>query len=337
MGACACGKRWREVKPLACAVLVGGAAVVSSVPSEAQGWRPEKAVELIASSAPGGSSDKTARNIQKIMQQEKLVTVPINVANKPGGNQTLARAYLSQHPGDAHYFDIGNPTLIANHIMGVSTQHYSDFTPVALLLNEYTVFTVRADSPIRNARDLIDRLKQDPESVGVGISNRGGANHVTLSLAAKSAGVEPKRLKVVVFKSNAESITAVLGGHLQMVASTVTPVMGQVQAGKARIIAVGAPRRMGGALADVPTLREYGIPTAQFNWRAIVGPKGLTPAQITFWEGVLAKVVTTDDWKKDLEAQYWEGNFLTSREFGKFLETEYNETKAIMTELGLAK
>lgn len=162
-------------------------------------------------------------------------------------------------------------------------------------------------------------------------------NHVTLSLAAKSAGVEPKRLKVVVFKSNAESITAVLGGHLQMVASTVTPVMGQVQAGKARIIAVGAPRRMGGALADVPTLREYGIPTAQFNWRAIVGPKGLTPAQITFWEGVLAKVVTTDDWKKDLEAQYWEGNFLTSREFGKFLETEYNETKAIMTELGLAK
>lgn len=59
-------------------------------------------------------------------------------------------------------------------------------------------------------------------------------NHVTLSLAAKSAGVEPKRLKVVVFKSNAESITAVLGGHLQMVASTVTPVMGQVQAGKAR-------------------------------------------------------------------------------------------------------
>lgn len=63
----------------------------------------------------------------------------------------------------------------------------------------------------------------------------------------------------------------------------------------------------------------------------------MTPAQITFWEGVLAKVVTTDDWKKDLEAQYWEGNFLTSREFGKFLETEYNETKAIMTELGLAK
>lgn len=305
--------------------------------AQPSGWHPEKAVELIASSAPGGSNDKTARNIQKIIQEENLLTVPVNVVNKPGGNQTLARAYLNQHAGDAHYFDIGNPTLIANHIMGVSTQHYSDFTPVALLLNEYTVFTVRADSPIKNARDLVDRLKQDPESVGVGVSNRGGTNHVTLSLAARSAGIDPKRLKVVVFKSNAESITAVLGGHLQMVASTVTPVMGQVQAGKARIIAVGAPRRMGGALAGVPTLREQGIPAAQSNWRGIVGPKGLAPVQVAFWEQVLARIVATDDWKKDLEAQYWEGNFMNSREFGKFLEAEYNQTRAIMTDLGLAK
>src|SRR4051812_23553931 len=156
-------------------------------------WQPTKAVELIASSAPGGSNDKTARVIQKILQDDKLVAVPVSVVNKPGGNQTLARAYLSQHPGDAHYFDIANPTLISNHIAGVSTQHYRDLTPIALLLNEYTVFTVRADSPIHNARDLVSRIKQDPESVVVGISNRGGTNHLTLSLMAKSAGLDPKR------------------------------------------------------------------------------------------------------------------------------------------------
>ena len=320
-----------------CALALALCVLVMEARAQPAGWRPERAVELIASSAPGGSNDKTARNIQKIMQNEKLVTVPINVVNKPGGNQTLARAYLNQHAADAHYFDIGNPTLLANHIMGVSPQHHTDFTPIALLLNEYTVFTVKADSPIRNARDLIDRLKQDPESVGVGISNRGGTNHVTLSLAAKLAGVDPRRLKVVVFKSNSESMTAVLGGHLQMVASTITAVIGQVQAGKARIVAVGAPRRMGGVLAEVPTLREQGIDVVQSNWRAIVGPKGLNTAQIAFWEGVLAKVVATEDWKKDLDGQYWEGNFLTSKEFSKFLEAEYNETKAIMTDLGLAK
>ncbi len=305
--------------------------------AQTAGWRPEKVVELIASSAPGGSNDRSARAIQKILQDEKLLPVPVNVVNKPGGNQTLARAYLNQHPGDAHYFDIGNPTLIANHIAGLTTQHYSEFTPVALLLNEYTAFTVRADSPIRDARDLVARIRQDPESVAVGISNRGGTNHLTVSLLAKSAGVDPRRLKVVVFKSNSESMTAVLGGHINLVASTVTPVIGQVQGGNARMIAIGAPRRMGGALAAVATLREQGFDVSLSNWRAIVGPKGLSPPQVAFWENALAKVVATEEWKKDLEAQYWEGNFLRNREFVSYLENEYRVTKAIMSELGLAK
>lgn len=300
-------------------------------------WRPEKPVELIASSAAGGSSDRTARAIQKLLQEEKLVPVPVSVVNKPGGNQTLARAYLNQHPADAHYFDVGNPTLISNHIAGLTPQHYSDFTPVALLLNEYTAFTVRADSPLRNARDLAAQLKQDPESIAIGISNRGGTNHLTLSLLAKAAGVDPRRLKVVVFKSNSESMTAVLGGHVQLVASTVTPVIAQVRSGTARMLALGAPQRMAGALADVPTLREQGFDVSLSNWRAIVGPKGLAPAQVTFWENALAKLVATDDWKKDLEAQYWEGNFLRSREFLSYLDNEYKATKAIMSDLGLAK
>jgi len=300
-------------------------------------WRPDKAVELITPSAAGGSNDKVARTLQKIMQNDKLVPVPVSVVNKPGGNQTLSRIYLNTHPGDAHYFDIGNPTLIANHVMGVSTQHYRDFTPIALLINEYTVFTVKADSPIRTVKDLMERLKKDPESMPVGVSNLGGTNHMTLALAAKSAGVDVKRLKVVVFKSNSESITAVLGGHLQMVSASIPSVLSQVLAGNARIIAVGAPRRMAGALGEVPTLRESGINITTSNWRAIIGPKGLGAAQIAYWEGVLAKAVASEEWKKQLETDHWEGNFLGSREFGKFLEAEYAEAKAVMTDLGLAK
>lgn len=319
----------------ACALWLAGACVEDGHAQPA--WRPDKAVELITPSAAGGSNDKVARTLQKIMQNEKLVPVPVNVVNKPGGNQTLSRAYLNTHPGDAHYFDIGNPTLIANHIMGVSTQHHRDFTPIAFLINEYTVFTVKADSPIKTVKDLIERLKKDPESVAVGVSNLGGTNHMTLALAARSAGVDVKRLKVVVFKSNSESITAVLGGHLQMVSASVPSVIGQVLAGTARIIAVGAPRRMAGALAEVPTLRESGINITTSNWRAIIGPKGLGAAQIAYWESVLAKAVASEEWKKQLETDHWEGNFLDSREFGRFLDAEYAEIRAVMTDLGLAK
>jgi len=275
--------------------------------------------------------------VQKIVQGEKLASVPVNTVNRVGGNQTLSRVYVNQHPGDAHFLHVDNPTVIANHITGITPLHHGDFSPIALLVSEYTVFTVKPDSPLRNARDLVEQLKKDPDSVGVGVSNRGGTNHLALSLLAKSAGVDPKKLKVIVFKSNTESATAVMGGHLQMSASAMTSIVSHVAAGRMRIIAVGAPQRSTGLLAGVPTLREQGYDISLANWRAISGPKGLTPAQIAYWEDALAKVVATDDWRKALEAQYWDPSFLGSQAFARYLDNEYAVTKTLLTELGLAK
>jgi len=300
-------------------------------------WQPSRNVEIVVPTAAGGSNDVIARVVQKIVQGEKLASVPVNTVNRVGGNQTLSRVYVNQHPGDAHFLHVDNPTVIANHITGITPLHHGDFSPIALLVSEYTVFTVKPDSPLRNARDLVEQLKKDPESVGVGVSNRGGTNHLALSLLAKSAGIDPKRLKVIVFKSNTESATAVMGGHLQMSASAMTSIVSHVAAGRMRIIAVGAPQRSTGLLANVPTLREQGYDISLANWRAISGPRGLTPAQIAYWEDTLAKVVATNDWKRALEAQYWDPSFLRSQEFAKYLDNEYAVTKALLTELGLTK
>ena len=87
----------------------------------------------------------------------------------------------------------------------------------------------------------------------------------------------------------------------------------------------------------MPTLREQGYDVSLSNWRAIIGPRGLSAAQVVYWEGALAKVVATEEWKMVLEQQFWDGNFLRSREFGKYMENEYAQTKVIMTELGLVK
>jgi putative tricarboxylic transport membrane protein len=301
----------------------------------AQSWKPEKAVEVVVSSAPGGSNDRVARIIQKIVQEQKLVGMPVAVLNKPGGNQTISRAYINQNPGDGHYLDIGNPTLISNQVAG--RQQYGDFTPVALMINEFTALSVSADSPFKNARDLIAQLRKDPGSVAIGVSNLGGTNHLALSLLAKAGGVDVKRLKVVVFKTNAEGLTALLGGHIQLVSSAVATAIGRMRDGKVRIISVSAPQRMGGDLAQVPTLREQGYDVSLSNWRAIIGPKGLSASRVAYWEDVLAKVVATEEWKAVLEKQFWDGNFLRSREFAKYMDHEYAQTRVIMTELGLAK
>ena len=316
-------------------VVAGIVLATVSAASVAQSWKPEKTVEVVVSSAPGGSNDRVARMIQKIVQEQKLIPVPITVLNKPGGNQTISRAYINQFPGDAHYLEIGNPTLIANTITGL--QLFTDFTPIVLMINEFTAFTVRADSPLRNAQDLVAQQRKDPESVSIGVSNRGGTNHLALSLLAKAGGVDVRRLKVVVFKTNAEGLTAILGGHIQLVASAVGTVMGQVRSGKTKIISIGAPQRLGGDLTQVPTLREQGYDISLSNWRAIIGPKGLSAAQAAYWEEVLSRVVASEDWKSTIEQQFWDSNFLRGREFGKYMEQEYAQTKVIMTELGLGK
>lgn len=324
----------RSIPAIAAFVSAAFFALTAQV-SMAQAWKPEKAVEVVVSSAPGGSNDRVARIIQKIVQEQKLVATPVAVLNKPGGNQTISRAYINQNPGDAHYLEIGNPTLIANQVVG--RQQYTDFTPIALMINEFAAFTVRTDSPFKNAQDLIAQLRKDPGSVAIGVSNLGGTNHLTLSLLAKAGGVDIKRLRVVVFKTNAEGLTALLGGHIHLVVSAVATAIGQMRDGKAKIISVSSPQRLGGDLAQVPTLREQGYDVSLSNWRAIIGPKGLTAAQIGYWEGVMGKVVATAEWKTTLEQQFWDGNFLRSNEFAKYMDNEYAQTRPVMLELGLSK
>lgn len=321
----------------AAAITAGIVLAATANAAAAQSWKPEKSVEIVVSSSPGGSNDRVARTIQRIAQDLKLVPVPVTVQNRPGGNQTISRTYINQNPGDGHFLDIGNPTLIGNHITGVTQQHHKDFTPIALMVNEFTAFSVRADSPITNAKDLVEQLRKDPESISIGVSNRGGTNHLALSMLAKAGGADVKRLKVVVFKTNAEGLTALMGGHIQLVASAVGTGVGQMRGGKTRIISVSAPQRMGGVVAEVPTLREQGYDVSLSNWRAIIGPRGLNGAQVAYWEDVLAKVVATDEWKGVLEKFYWDGNFLRSKEFSAYMDTEYKNTRTIMMELGLAK
>ncbi|MBM3356507.1 MAG: tripartite tricarboxylate transporter substrate binding protein [Betaproteobacteria bacterium] len=305
--------------------------------AQAQSWRPNKPVELIAASGPGGNTDRLARTIQRIMQDEKLVSTPVNVVNKAGGNQTVARSYLNQYTGDGHYVELGNPTLIANHVMGITQQHYGDFTPIALLLDEYTVFSMRADAPLKTGTELMQRLAQQPDSLSVGLTTRGGANHVALLLAARATGVDVKRLKVVSFKSNAESMTALLGGHIDLVASSVSPALPHFQQGRTRIVAISAPKRMGGALAQVPTWTEQKIAAVNSNWRAFVGPKGLQPAQTAYWEDLASRLAKSDAWKMELEKNFWEAHLLTGRALQDFLSAEYKEHKEVLGELGLAK
>lgn len=323
------------------AVALSIAALSSQTATEAFGqsnWRPEKAVEIIVPTAAGGINDQIARLMQKTLQDEKLVSVPVVIQNKPGGNQSLAVVYLSQRAPDPHYLLYATATVFTNQLAGLTQLSYTDLAPIALLMVDYSVISVGANSSIRTMRDLTDLLKADPGAVSFGMVSRGGPNHLALSQAVRSAGVDPRKLKTVVFKTNAESMMAIVGGHIQAVVSSVSAALPQAQAGQTRMLAVAAPQRMTGAIANVPTMREQGIDaTGISNWRAIFAAKGLASPQAAFWEEAMAKMVASDEWKKGMEATNMSRQFLRGREFAKYLDAEYHATRTTMADIGLAK
>jgi putative tricarboxylic transport membrane protein len=322
--------------PLATASMVVWA-LAGSVVHAQPAWKPDKSVEIIIGTTPGGPQDHMGRMLQKVLQDGRWLDVPLNVVNKPGGGGAIGLAYLNQRPGDGRYLMINAPTMISNYIMGKTKFSYADFTPIAVMGIEYEAIFVRADSPLKSGRDLVDRLKKDPTSLTATIGSAiGNSAHLALALAMRAAGVDIKKMKTVVFNSVNDGATALLGGHVDYASSPPSVLMQLVEAGKLRVITITAPQRVGGDLATVPTWKEQGVNATYEVWRGLAGPKGMTPAQVAFWDDVLGKAVKTEDWRKDLERGQVENIYRNSVETGKYWREQHEEVRAILGELGLA-
>jgi putative tricarboxylic transport membrane protein len=279
-----------------------------------------------------------ARTLQRVMQQKKLVEAPMTVVSKVGAGGVIAWSYLNQHAGDGAYISVSPINLLVEHILGASPITYTDITPIAQLFNEYVAFVVKAESPLRSGRDVITKLKTDAGAVSFAVAaSLGGSNHIATMVALKSAGVDVKKLKFVVFSSGVQSLTNVMGGHVDVAAVPVSGAAPHVSAGRVRVIAVSSPARLGGDFATVPTWTEQGVNSVFSSARGVIGPKGMSANQIGYWENVLAAVVATDDWKKEIETNYWESRFLKSADARKLLSTQYDQYKSVLIDVGLAR
>ncbi len=311
--------------------------VVHSVAATAADWKPDRNIEIVVGVTPGGPLDVSARLIQKLLQDRRMVNVAVSVLNKPGANNSLAWIYLNQHPGDGHYLAMTLPNIVANRIVGTHPLNYTDVTPLAQLNSEYIAFSVKSDSPVKSGRELLARLENDPASLSIAFSNIGSANHIGVGVLIKAAGLDIRKMKLVAFKGASDAMLALLGGHVDAVASSASTIMPHVKSGAVRMIAVAAPRRLGGTLAAIPTWKEQGTDAVFSNWRGVIGPKGMSPAQIAFWDATLAAIVQTEEWKKEVEKNDWEPDYMNSAESRKFLERQDQALRVVLAELGLAK
>lgn len=310
-------------------------AIAQAAAVGAQGWKPERPVEFVVGTSPGGSIDRTARTAAAILQEKGLVAT-VTVVNRAGAGGLIA--YQSVMNGQPHQLAFGSLTMLTNHLTGKGAVGHADLTPVAHLTSEYVTFSVRTESSIRSPRDMLDTLRRDPGGVSFAVASAlGGSNHIAGGMILRALGADLRKARFVVFNSSGDSVTNVLGGHVDVVASSASTLIPHVQAGKLRMLAVAAPKRMGGGLAEVPTWKELGVNAVFSNFFNVLGPKAMTEPQVAYWDRVFAQMAKTPEWRQALERQLWEDDYLPSREARAFLDRSHAELKVLLAELGVTK
>ena len=325
--------RFRRARGLITTALIG----VCASHALAQAWQPVKQVELVVGSGPGGGNDRNARALQKVLAENKWLT-GMSVVNKVGGGGSISYGYVHQHAGDPHYLVIVRQGYLSNHAMGRSAIGIADMTPLAHLAGEASGIAVRAANPVlRTLADVLERLKQDPQSLTVSLgSTRAGSPHLMLMQLAKAGGVDARRLKTVTFSGGAESTTQLLGGHIDISAVSIDNSAPHHKSGAMRVLAVSSAQRLA-AIPDVPTLREQGFDIVTSGFTIVLGPRGLTPAQVSYWENIFERVSNTAEWKRLLAADLQDWDFRKSAATREYLQKQYELTRTLLADIGMTK
>ena len=301
--------------------------------SAAADWKPDKPVEFVVQAAAGGGSDIFARSIAKILADEKIVTVPINVVNKPGGSGAIAYSYLNGKKGDPHVIASMTVGYLTTPIQGHSPVSYKNFTNTAVLAVEDYVGVVRADSPYKTLKDLIEAAKKKPNGIRVGGSSPSGSDAIIKHRLEKAAGI---KLNFIVFQSGGEVNAALLGGNVDFASPNPSEATQLMKAGRLRALAMFSPERLDN-WKDVPTAKELGIDVTLDQFRGVIAAGGITQEQAKFWEDAMVKMARSPGFKKYLDDNGLRPLMKTGAEALKYLEAENKAYTEILTELGILK
>ncbi|MFC0215302.1 Bug family tripartite tricarboxylate transporter substrate binding protein [Paenibacillus chartarius] len=336
-GLAACGSN--AAKPSDTAA-PAGAGKEPAAPAAKSGY-PERAVSIVAPSGAGGGWDMTARTIAKVLAESKAIDKPVTVENKPGGGGAVFLAeYATKDVKDDYKLFVSSPPILINHLKkeGNSPFGYNDTTPLAQLTKDYGAVAVAADSKYKDLKSLLDDMKADPSKLTVaGGSAPGSMDHLVSILPAFKYGIDPKKVKYVSYDGGGEAVTALLGGNANVLGTDASSLDQYVKAGKIRILAVAAPSRLGGSLKEVPTMKEQGIDAEFLIWRGFFGPKNMSAGAKSYWEATIKKMVESDVWKKEMQANNWETDYKKADDFKAFLSQQENQLKDMLTALGMQK
>ena len=319
---------------MCCTLLTGPAAAQTSTTAPAT-WKPSKPTEFIVPSGAGAALDQAARKLTELLARDDP-SQPFVVSNKSGAHSIAALEILHRHPGNAHTLMTLSSSYGNSLAQNALPPHLQKGTPLVTLFREFTTVVVRADSPLRNAQDLIAQLRKDPEKYSIGIATTLG-NHIHLGVASplQQGGVNIQKLRIVPYKSSAESMVALAGGHLDVVSATTPNLLPYLQSGRVRVLAIAADKRLDGAFAQSPTWKEQGINYVSDSFQGVMTAPGTSPAQQAYWVNALRKVSESREWKEFVTLNQWDPFFLGPQDTSRALHAQVERSHTLLTELGL--
>ena len=253
---------------------------------------PDRGWECLAPANAGGGWDLTCRAVGRVLEDMEIAPGPVRTTNLPGagGGVAFART-VAQRRDDPNLLVAASPSTV----LRLAQRQYgglaeTDVRWVGAVGAEYGVLAVAADAPWQGLGDLIATLREDPGAVIVsGGSAVAGQDHMKVLLLAQRAGVDPLRIRYVPFDGGGEAMTALLGGFVHLFAGEASEIEAQVEAGRLRPLAVLAPERLGGLMADVPTALESVIDltvlTIGGGWHTAIAPNTDFFAALGFADG----------------------------------------------------
>src|SRR5687768_13151596 len=170
-------------------------------------WHPQREIEIVAGTPPGGGLDRSARALLKAIQSKGTLDVPVKVVNVAGDGGRKAWAYLERFPGDPHVVSISHPNVTTDQLTGLADFGHAAFTPLAVLYTEYIAFVARADSPITPAADLMRRIRAGASTLTFALStSAGNPNHIAVAKVVRHAGADPAAPRIRVFDSALDAV-----------------------------------------------------------------------------------------------------------------------------------
>jgi putative tricarboxylic transport membrane protein len=275
------------------------------------------------------------RMIVGIIDENKWSPVPINVVNRAGGGGAIGYTYLIGKKGDPHVVAGATPMVVSGKIEGrLPGNHRDAMTILMVVAIDELMLSVREESPFKTIDDFVKAAREKPAQLTVGGTATNTEDHIFTHLFEQAAKI---KVKYVPFNSGGEVTTALMGGHIDAAVENPNEIVAQIEAKKARNLAVAARKRLTDA-PDVPTFAERGYEFFWEQYRGVVGPADMSPEAVKWWQDTLRKVTETPKWKE----QYIKRNLLTptawvGEEANKYLDGLNGKYEKTLNDLGAIK